>query len=331
MRMGLYYSGGIDWTFDATVVRDITDLLVAVPRQPAYAAYAHRHWRELVERYEPAVLWNDIAYPAAANLPRLFADYYNRIPDGVINDRFFQSRIGGCRLLGAPPVRAALGRLAGWAMSHSVLRPPTGKHFDFRTPEYAPSYELTERKWEATRGIGHSFGYNQQEDPDTHLTVKDLVHSFIDIVSKNGNLLLNVGPKADGTIPDLQCERLRGLGAWVETNGEAIYATRPWVRAEGRTREGGRVRFTQRSRALYASVLATPQREAVTIEALRIPEDGTVHILGHSSPLDWRQDGHDLRVGLPEGLSDSVRGAPAYVLKIISQHRERKEEPEWST
>ena len=318
MRMGLYYSGGIDWTFNATVIHDITDLLVAVPRQPEYAAYADCHWRELVERYEPAILWNDIAYPAAADLPRLFADYYNQIPDGVVNDRFFQSRIGGCRLLGVPPVRAALGRLAGWVMSRAHVAPPTGGHHDFRTPEYALSYQLTEHKWEATRGIGHSFGFNQQERPDIHLTLKDLVHSFIDIVSKNGNLLLNVGPQADGRIPDVQRDRLLGLGTWLQANGEAIFAARPWARAEGRTREGNRVRFTQRSHALYAAVLAAPESESATIEALRVPAGSTVHMLGHCRPLSWREDGQDLQVNLPDGLRDSVREAPAYVLKITS-------------
>ena len=66
----------------------------------------------------------------------------------------------------------------------------------------------------------------------------ELVRMFIDIVSKNGNLLLNVGPMADGTIPELQQKCLLGFGEWMKTNGEALYGTRPWIRAEGETSEG---------------------------------------------------------------------------------------------
>jgi alpha-L-fucosidase len=67
---------------------------------------------------------------------------------------------------------------------------------------------------------------------------------LVDIVSKNGNLLLDVGPEADGTIPSVQMDRLETLGAWLAQNGEGIYGSRPWKRAEGETAEGLKVRFT---------------------------------------------------------------------------------------
>ena len=63
-----------------------------IPQTPEYGAYVDAHWRELIERYQPAVLWNDIGYPACADPKQLFADYYNAIPDGVINDRFDAAR-----------------------------------------------------------------------------------------------------------------------------------------------------------------------------------------------------------------------------------------------
>jgi len=201
VRMGLYYSGGVDWTFNGTVVKDIADLKKAVPQQPEYVAYADAHWNELIERYAPAILWNDIAYPTASDLPKLFADYYNAVPDGLVNNRFTQSF----------DFDPEAGGLTG------------GKHFDFTTPEYASYDKITEPKWEATRGIGFSFGYNRNESIDVYLSVEELVRSFVDVVSKNGNLLLNVGPMADGTIPALQ----RGSAAGA-SGGFGRVARRQW-------------------------------------------------------------------------------------------------------
>ena len=74
-------------------------------------------------------------------------------------------------------------------------------HHDFETPEYASFSEIRKKKWESCRGIGASFGYNRIEGFEQYQSVESLVRSLVDIVSKNGNLLLNVGPMADGTIP----------------------------------------------------------------------------------------------------------------------------------
>ena len=85
--------------------------------------------------------------------------------------------------------------------------------------------EFIHRGWEECRGIGRSFGYNQNEGPEDYNTSEDLIRLLVDIVSRGGNLLLIVGPKADGTIPDIMADRLREIGTWLEKNGEAIYET----------------------------------------------------------------------------------------------------------
>jgi alpha-L-fucosidase len=288
MRMGLYYSGGIDWTFNDTVIQHVTDFQAAVPQGADYVAYANAHWRELIARYQPSVMWNDIAYPAAADLDELFAHYYHAIPEGVINDRFTQR--------------------FEWSEGTIVAR----QHRDFRTPEYAVFDEITEEKWEATRGIGYSFGYNRSEGPESYLSVDELVRSFVDIVSKNGNLLLNVGPMADGTIPELQRERLLGLGRWLETNGEAIYSTRPWRVAAGTTEDGVGVRFTQAGENLYAVLLDTPGGDRVVIKGLQAAEGTSICLLDDERPLDWVQEDDDLAISLSGNLPDS----PAYALRI---------------
>ena len=311
MRMGLYYSGGLDWTFNQSPVQDLVDILVTIPQAERYVTYVGNHWRELIGRYQPSILWNDIGYPAAGDLKALFAGYYNQFPEGVINDRFSQFKLNGNGVLRSRRVRALVARSLAWILSHGVT-PPAGNHFDFRTPEYTSFSKITAQKWEATRGIGYSFGYNRNEGPEHCLSVPELVRSFVDIVSKNGNLLLDVGPMADGTIPDLQRERLVGLGQWLAVNGEAIFGTRPWLRAEGRTTGGTAVRFTHKGDALYAVLLDRPQGAQVTLPALYAKEGAAIRLLGVPDALSWRQDGEQLTISLPELLPE----APAYALRI---------------
>ena len=117
------------------------------------------------------------------------------------------------------------------------------------------------KKFESTRGVGHSFGANRNERPEDIVTATELVRSFADIVAKNGNLLIGIGPDEHGRFPEQQLVPLRGLGAWLRINGEAIYRTRPWERAETTTTAGAAVRFTQRDGAVHAIMLDVPERE----------------------------------------------------------------------
>ncbi len=289
LTAALYYSGGLDWTFNDTVIQHIADIPKAVPQMPAYVDYANTHWRELIECYQTMILWNDIAYPAATDLNVLFADYYNTLPEGVVNNRFTQ--------------RFQLGT------DGNIV---TDNFHDFETPEYASFAEIRAKKWESCRGIGASFGYNRNEGPAQHLTVENLVRSFIDIVSKNGNLLLNIGPMADGTIPEIQRERLLGLGAWLDVNGEAIFDTRPWVVADGATDDGSGVRFTQKDGALYATLLATPATTAVELKGLRCAPGADIKLLGNPESLAWRATD----AGVAITLSGPLPASPAHALRI---------------
>ena len=135
---------------------------------------------------------------------------------------------------------------------------------------------------------------------------------LVDIVSKNGNLLLNVGPRADGSIHELQRQCLRGLGAWMAVNGEAIRGTRPWSRAESTTACGIPVRFTRKDSLLYALLLSTPRGAEVRIQGLRARAGSAVHLLSHDEQLTWRQRGEDLIVRLPAPLLDE----PAHAFRI---------------
>ncbi|MFW9882316.1 MAG: alpha-L-fucosidase, partial [Candidatus Thorarchaeota archaeon] len=171
---------------------------------------------------------------------------------------------------------------------------------------------ITELKWESTRGIGYSFGYNKMETEEDYLKPDELIRLFVDIISKNGNLLLNVGPMADGTIPELQKKAILGLGKWLEINGESIYGTRPWKRAEGKTQDDIELRFTQKSEALYIHLLDKPKKKDIIIKSLEIADDSKIQLLGTDKKLDCKQMGEDLHVKFPK---DS-REFPIYVFKI---------------
>ena len=312
--MGLYYSGGYDWPYNDALLRNPADSFLAVPHTDDYVGYADTHVRELISRYQPSVLWNDICWPAGGDLPALFAEYYNTVPDGVINDRWIEpTQHRGM-------VTDALARLGGiaaqrfWAFipaSYKSLTFPANHHYDMRTPEYAQFSEVQDKKWESTRGVGHSFGANRNERPQDIVTSTELVRSFADIVSKNGNLLIGIGPDERGVIPDEQLAPLRGLGAWMSVNGKAIYRTRPWDIAEATTTTGAGVRFTQRDGAVNAILLDLPERE-FGIRGVDATDIDTVRVLGLDEQVDWQVDDGMLTVRLPERMPVS----PAHVVTL---------------
>jgi alpha-L-fucosidase len=276
LKMGLYYSGGFDWTFVPGPITSLQTFNSTMPQSEAYGQYVDAQYRELIERYHPAVLWNDIGYPKSGNPMAIEADYYNAVPDGVVDDRF------------------------------SI------KHSDYTTPEYTTLKDINPKKWEECRGLGQSFGYNRAEGEAQTIAPDKLIYLLVDIVSKNGNLLLDVGPEADGTIPALQLDRLKALGAWLDQNGEAIYGTHPWTRAEGKTSDGIDVRFTQKNANLYVTLMGDVKGSSVTVTSLK-PKPGTkIRLLGYKKPLQWSQAGEDVKVNLPSSLP----GKYAYVLRV---------------
>jgi alpha-L-fucosidase len=281
LRFGTYYSGGLDWTFGGLPMTDLKAMFAAIPQSDEYREYADAHWHELIERYQPDLLWNDIGYPASADLPGLFDDYYAAVPEGVVNNRFdWMGQTGGA------------------------------VHCDFITPEYSTKGDPA-RKWESTRGIGTSFGFNREESEASYLDPGELVRMFVDIVSRGGNLLLNVGPDASGVIPFAQAQRLLALGWWLRTNGDAIYGTRPWTRSDGETGDGLPVRFTTKGDDLFAIVQGAPSSATLTLDVAPAA-DGTVTLLGNLAALEWSATDGGCVITLPTAPAPT----PAIALRL---------------
>ena len=314
MRMGLYYSGGYDWPYNDALLSNPADSSLAVPATKDYEEYAAAHVRELIARYQPSVLWNDVCWPAGGNLAALFADYYNAIPDGVINDRWIEPT--GHRNALNDAIARGMGDLVQRFWSHIPERSksltfPGAHHYDFNTPEYAKFDDIVEKKWESTRGVGHSFGANRNERPEDIVTATELVRMFADVVSKNGNLLIGVGPDQHGRIIEQQVAPLRGLGEWMAVNGEAMYGSRPWHIAAAVTTEGADVRFTRTGDTVNAVVLDLPER-SFGIRGVDATGVTAVRALGSDQPLDWSVTDGMLNVTFPERAPVS----PAHVLSI---------------
>lgn len=222
IRFGSYFSGALDWHVSDLPPISSDDELFALRRNdPGFAGYAAAQLRELMHRYRPDILWNDIDWPDAGkgngrdSLATLLTDYRGLVPDGVVNDR--------------------------WGI-------PVHGHL---TREYSHVPDLLDEPWEATRGIGLSFGLNTDEAPEHTLSGAQLITLLVDVVSKNGNLLLNLGPDAAGTLQTAQARVLDELGEWMASNGSAIHGTRPWRRFG----DGDDLRYTCRDGDLFVHVL----------------------------------------------------------------------------
>jgi len=185
--------------------------------------------------------------------------------------------------------------------------------------------------WQTDTSVSrNSWGYVQEQQ---YKTPTSIIGDLVDVVSKNGALLLNIGPRPDGTIPAEEEEILREIGRWLAMNGEAIYGTRPWVvYGEGPTAVVGGsfndtkrapftaadVRYTTKGDALYATLLAWPEKGEALLKSLgthlRLYTQpvAKVEMLGVREPLRFSHTSQGLRVQLPAERP----GEHAYVLKI---------------
>jgi len=285
-------------------VTDLNNLHWNGHPDPAYLNDWLARTAELVEKYHPEIVWFDWWIETKEFEPylkRFGAFYYNDAAShgstAAINYKF-----------DAYPAGAA------------VLDIERGQ-LDKPRPQF----------WQTDTSVSiKSWGYIEN---DSYRSAESLIQELIDIVSKNGCLLLNVGPKSDGTIAEPEQKILLGMGRWLSTNGEAIYGTRPWkIYGEGPTKVAGGsfhdtstkpytsqdVRFTTRGKVLYAIVLGRPADGKVTIHALArgaasYPGTiGKVQLLGSRSAVKFTRDATGLELRMPSGQA----GEYAWVFRI---------------
>ena len=247
---------------------------------------------EVVDRYEPQLVWFDwwIEQPVFEPYLRRFAAYYyNR---------------AAARGRGV----AINYKNAAFAPGSAVFDIERGQCADIRRPFWQTDTSVSKSSW----------GYTADQD---YKALPSLIGDLVDIVSKNGALLLNIGPKADGTIPEDEERLLLGMGDWLAVNGEAIYGTRPWrTFGEGPTQvadgsftdtqragyTSADIRFTTRGDLVYAVALAWPDERALVVRSLGRSagllqqEIAAVDLLGHPEPLPFDQRADGLRVELPD-------------------------------
>ena len=259
---------------------------------------------EIVDKYKPEIVWFDWWINTKEVEPYLkrFASYY-------YND--------------------AAARHATAAINYKYTAfPDRAAVLDIERGQLDASRKLF---WQTDTSISiKSWGYVEN---DTFRSPESLIGELVDVVSKNGALLLNIGPKPDGTIPDQAAQILQKVGGWLAVNGEAIYGSRPWTTyGEGPTKvEGGAfhdaatapyssqdIRFTTKGKTLYAISLGWPSDGKITVKSLGKSAPGLpggikhVDLLGSHAAIRWTRDAGGLKLQLPKQRV----GEYAFVFKI---------------
>lgn len=246
-----------------------------IPVKNYYDQYLTPLVKEMIDRFDPDGLWMDGEWATPSETLRsreLAAYFYNRAQgrkEVYVNDRY------------------GLGT--------------RDQHGDVFCSEYNTTQSYA-HPWEECQGISQSFAYNYEDNEESLGPPARLIHRFIDIVSRNGNLAIIGGPTASGRYPDNVVQRLKALGAWLKVNGEAMYATRvlpPY--------QEGHVAYTRSKDGTLAYAICKQWPGAsLRLKGVRAEEGAQITMLGVAQPLLWQQNDQGLTIAIPESLQDET-------------------------
>jgi alpha-L-fucosidase len=253
--------------------------------------------KDLVTRYTPDIVWTDGEWDKPSKdwkSEEFLAWLYNESPvksTVVVNDRWgneTRSKHGGI-----------------FTTEYGLVEGQEGM-------DEAPMHP-----WEECRGIGTSFGFNRTENLDSYSTAKDLIKLLVSTVSAGGNLLLDIGPAADGTIPVIMQQRLIEIGNWLEVNGEAIYGTRAFIKnKKGEQINSGANKslfFTRKGSDLYVISVEWPKTDII-LKGINTSGSLKASLLGSSLPVNVKRSGSGIVIVPPKLTPDDFQ--QAYVFKL---------------
>jgi alpha-L-fucosidase len=248
-------------------------------------------FKDLVTRYKPSVIFSDGEWDlsdTAWQSEKLLAWLFNESPvanEVVVNDRW----------------------------GSNTREKNTGA--TYTTSEYGSGMDAS-IVWEENQGIGHSYGYNRNEKLDDYKTSRELILLLCDIVARGGNLLLDVGPTADGRIPVIMQQRLIDIGDWLKINGDAIYETEAfkepyqWSKGIRRTKKDASFMagysiskmiqpagdtaniecfFTRKNKTLFCII--PYYRTSIVLKNISLPKGTAINVLGSNALIPWKQEG----------------------------------------
>ena len=248
-------------------------------------------WKEIQEKYNPDMLWMDDfpIYTRDGNKVR----QGKATPEVQYFDDALRGMITGFMNHGAARGQAVYvnnkGGQRNWPDGVGCLEKDNLK------------MKVIGPKWQSCTTFGTSFGYLEG---DRYKSIEDVMHEMIEVISRNGNFLVNIGPKADGTIPAPQVERLQAMGTWLKINGNAIYGSRYWKVCD---QENEHLAFTTKGKNLYAIKLAKPTKP-FTIDATAGWSADTVKsvkLLGSPGDVQWQMTAAGLHITPPAQLGTS--------------------------
>jgi len=249
-----------------------------------YTNYMKAHLKPLIEDYETHVLWFDGEWPkwwTDADGQQLYTWMRELNPKLIVNNRIGSGRKG----------------YSGFSKEGSFAG-------DFGTPEQEIPATGVDSDWESCMTMNDTWGF--KTDDTNWKTTETLIRNLIDIASKGGNYLLNIGPKADGTFPEASVERLRGIGDWMAVNGEAVHGTKAALFRP----DWGRV--TRKNGALYLHVFEWPDGGKLTIPSLENKSNGASLLAAAQTRLNFEAKGDKWVIELPAAAPDPI----ATVIKI---------------